>query len=450
MSPFRTLRPFSLVTVVALAACQAPPSSPPGEASRYVVAMQEGAEREALIQAIEAAGGHVSADLDQIGVLQVEATDPGFLEAVRARPEVAVAGLNQRHRYVGKLVASKGGDLDGQMPPKTGPGGEPLSGYQWGLDAGHVPEAWTSGFKGRGTVVAVLDSGVDASNRDLAANLDMAHGRSFVPSEPDLVDYNGHGSHVAGIIAAAQNGYGVVGVAPEATILPVKVLDKTGYGEDWDILKGINYAVGQGASIINLSLSGLVERNSAGAHERSAYASAIRYAQSRGAIVVTASGNEGLEFPSQDAYVLPAEAGEALVIGATGPVNGQNPLTSAFYSNYGQGFLSLVAPGGGMGFDTSTMTPIVTKTDLVLSTWSTKAVPREEMGFKFGPTEHMFLGGTSMATAYVSGVAALARSSHGPVKPALLKDILIKAVQAPADASHYGAGPIDARLAIQH
>lgn len=446
------VKPLALGAVLALAACQAPPSSPPAEASRYVIALQEGAEREALIKAIEAAGGQVKADLDNIGVLQVEASSPAFLEAVRARPEVAAAGLNQRHRYVGlgKLATAKGGELDGsKLPAKAGPGGEPLSGYQWGLDAGQVPRAWETGFKGRGTIVAVLDSGVDYTHPDLRANLDMAHARSFVPSEPDLMDLNGHGSHVAGTIAALQNGYGVVGVAPEATLLPIKVLDRTGHGEDWDILKGINYAVGQGASIINLSLSGLVERTPAGERERSAYQTAIRYAQSRGAIVVTAAGNEGMEFPSQEAYVLPAEAGDSLVVGATGPVSGANPLQPALYSNYGSPFLSLVAPGGGMGFDPETMTPIVSKADLVLSTWSTKAVRHEDMGFVFGPAEHMYLGGTSMAAAHVSGVAALARSAHGPIKPSQLKDVVLKAVQPQSDPSRTGAGMTDASLAVR-
>jgi len=346
-------------------------------------------------------------------------------------------------------AATADDSLDANLPPKPGPEGEPYSGYQWGLDLGHVREAWKAGFKGRGTVVAVLDSGVDAANQDLAPNLDLAHGRSFIPDEPDMVDRNGHGSHVAGIIAAAQNGYGVTGVAPDATILPIKVLDATGQGNDYGIIRGIDYAVSQGASIINLSIEGLWEQDATGKRLRAAYAAAIRHAQTRGAIVIIAAGNFGQQIPIDGHYVLPAESGAGLVVGAVGPFDGQNPGNFAFYSNYGKGYLNLAAPGGGMGFDPATFTPVVHKTDLVLSTWSTQALPHEDQGFKFGAAPRMFLGGTSMACAYVSGVAALARSAYGPVPPARLRQILLAATSAGADPTFYGAGIIDALKAVQ-
>lgn len=452
MGTFQRLRRLPPLAIAALLAACSVPGAPPATPTSYVVLPDPARSPEEVAAAIVAAGGKVTESLDGLGGMVVQTTDPNFMQRLAETPGVDSAPLTAPRPMLGRtILASAASDtsLDADLPAKPGPEGEPLSGYQWGLDVGKVRSAWEAGFQGRGTVVAVLDSGVDATNQDLAPNLDLAHGRSFVPHEPDLVDRNGHGSHVAGIIAAARNGYGVAGVAPQATILPIKVLDSTGQGNDYGIIRGIDYAVSQGASVINLSLEGLWEKNATGGRLKGAYAAAIRHAQSRGAVVVIAAGNFGQQIPIDGHFVLPAEAGTGIVVGAVGPFNGQNPTNYAFYSNFGQGYLDVAAPGGGMGLDPETYTPVVHKTDLVLSTWSNQALPHEDQGFKVGPAPHMFLGGTSMATAYVSGVAALARSAHGPLKPALMEQILLAATAGGADPVYYGHGILDASKAIQ-
>lgn len=390
--------------------------------------------------------------------LQPPATSPVRpLDRITAAPPEPAPDLEaiartlptRRRPHLERLVAAGGNpDLSADVPPLPGPKGQPLSGYQWGLAVGHVPEAWKAGFTGRGTLVAVLDTGADPDNPNLAPNLDWKDARSFVASESDPVDRNGHGSHVAGIIAAAANGTGVVGVAPGATILPIKVLDATGWGADADILKGIDYAIRMGADVINMSLEGLFDKDAAGEKARVAYTTAIRYAESRGALVVVASGNDGQHYPLDTQYEFPAQAGHPLVVGAVGPFMGQHPELAAFYENYGEGFLGLVAPGGGMGFDPADGSPVAFKRDLVLSTWSTHALPHIDQGYPFGPASHMFLGGTSMAAAFVSGVAALAREAHGPQKPWLLKRELLRASGPTDDPEHYGRGLLDAQRAI--
>lgn len=452
MRPVSVLPRFaSLALVAALTACQLP-GSPSAAPTRYVVLADPTQRPEQVAAAVTAAGGTVTESLDGLGGMVVQASDPGFLQRLERNAAVETAPLTATRPMLGRTIAASApGDdsLEANLPPRPGPEGEPLSGYQWSLELGQVRKAWAAGFKGRGTLVAVLDTGVDASNRDLAPNLDLAHGRSFVPEEPDLVDRHGHGSHVAGIIAAAQNGWGVTGVAPHATILPVKVLDKSGQGNDYGIIRGIDYAVSQGAAIINLSIEGLWERNAAGDRLKAAYAAAIRHAQARGAVVVIAAGNYGQQVPIDGQFVLPAEAGGGLVVGAVGPFEGKDPGSFAFYSNYGHGYLNLAAPGGGMGLDPETFTPIVHKTDLVLSTWSSQALPHVDQGFTFGAAPHMFLGGTSMACAYVSGVAALARSAHGPLKPDRMRQVLLSATRGEADPTYYGNGLIDAGRAIK-
>src|SRR5438552_537637 len=105
------------------------------------------------------------------------------------------------------------------------------------------PSAYQSGFTGAGVKVAILDTGIDLTHPDLVPNLDLALGRNCITAGPPH-DGHGHGTHVAGIVAAANNGLGVVGVAPEATLVPIKVLDDTGQGEWSNLICAIDYLTG--------------------------------------------------------------------------------------------------------------------------------------------------------------------------------------------------------------
>jgi len=143
----------------------------------------------------------------------------------------------------------------------------------WNVNQVNAPDAWTKGFKGEDVVVAVIDSGVAYGHRDLSQNIwtnsaeipnngrdddgngfvDDSQGWDFVQDNNQPRDGNGHGTHISGIIAGVHNEFGVWGIAPEAKIMPVRVLDQNGSGNQRDVAKGIRYAVQNGADVINLS-----------------------------------------------------------------------------------------------------------------------------------------------------------------------------------------------------
>lgn len=196
-----------------------------------------------------------------------------------------------------------------------------LGGDFWGEDLVKAPEAWAAGYTGRGVVVAVIDSGVDYTHPDLASNIwvnsreipndgidndangfvDDIRGWNFNGNRGlgsnDPMDDNGHGTHVAGTIAALRNGVGVTGVAPNAKIMPLKVKDPTlPTFDDYhtSVAKAIRYAVDNGARVINMSIRTLPELGptiSFGSRPVAAIQDALAYAASRNVIAVAAAGN---------------------------------------------------------------------------------------------------------------------------------------------------------------
>ena len=161
-------------------------------------------------------------------------------------------------------------------------GSDPYRGLQWDLATIQAPAAWAAST-GAGVTVAVVDSGVDAGHPDLAGQVlpgtDLVTGTSGVSSDP-----NGHGTHVAGTIAALTgNGVGVAGLAPDAKILPVRVLAENGSGMMSAVATGITWAADQGAQVINMSLGATAQVT--------AVTNAIAYARSKGVVVVAAAGN---------------------------------------------------------------------------------------------------------------------------------------------------------------
>jgi len=196
---------------------------------------------------------------------------------------------------------------------------------EWGLPAIGLPQAW-SVSRGQGVIVAVLDTGVDVTHEDLAGQ--TVPGWDFIDGDGLPADTNGHGTAVAGIIAAATgNGIGMASVAPGARIMPVRVLDGAGNGVDPVIAQGITWAVDHGARVINLSLGGEGWTD--------VLQVAIDDAIARGAVVVAAAGNSGAGSPVE----YPAAYGPVLAVGAL-DVTGSR----ASFSNTGDA-LDIMAPG---------------------------------------------------------------------------------------------------------
>lgn len=246
---------------------------------------------------------------------------------------------------------------------------DPMFSKQWHMVMAGAPDIWVSSNNGKGVVVAVLDTGV-AKVEDLESTR-LLPAKSFVPRELD--DGHGHGTHVAGTIAqTTNNGVGVTGMAPLATILPVKVLSNAGSGQvDW-IADGIDWASDNGAHVINMSLGG---GYSPVIHE------AVKRAREKGVLVVSACGNS-----SYHECDFPGGLKENIGVSALGPTG-----ELSFYSSYGKG-VDIAAPGGD------------SKVNPEGTVWQNTKTKGKEGYFGFQ--------GTSMATPHVAGAAAVLMS-HG-------------------------------------
>ena len=275
---------------------------------------------------------------------------------------------------------------------------DPWYGDQWHMSRIRVTEAWTYG-RGEGTVVAVLDTGVEPGGRDgihdLQAGADMVYGRT-------MYDADGHGTHCAGTIAQnTDNGVGTVGVAPGTTLLPVKVLGDWGSGSTADIAAGITWSADNGADVICMSIGWW--------GYSSTVAEAVAYAHTRDVVLVAAAGNE-----DTGSLNYPAAYEEVISVGAT---RWNDRLTS--FTNWGAD-LDLVAPGEDVLQEVPSW---------YYSAWS----------------------GTSMATPHVAGVAALV-VAQGIHDPAQVRQILHQSavdLGDPGPDTWFGHGLVDAAAAVE-
>lgn len=311
---------------------------------------------------------------------------------------------------------------------------------QWNLLPGtgiDAPAAWDNLIAagrpgGQGVVVAVLDTGVAYRDQgpfrrspDLAPER-FRKGHDFVDNDPYPLDHNGHGTHVASTIAeTADNGIGLVGIAYNARIMPIRVLDRFGEGDSVGISRGIRFAARNGADIINLSFE---FSSDVTAGQIPDILAALRYANSRGALIVGAAGNE-----QEKVVAYPARASQVLAVGAVTYYGCVAP-----YSNTGPE-LDLVAPGGGRCNKRQKRRDIVQMT-LVQNSLR-----------KFGfPSKYI---GTSMAAPHVSAVAALVIAS-GVIGPNPTPEQLEAHLKATATDrgkvgpdERYGAGLLNAAAA---
>lgn len=390
--------------------------------------------------AVAAAGGTVVWSHAKTGIAVVTSDAPGFADAAQGSGGIQNATLDFEVQW------------QPQLPEQAiTPGDETFFPLQWNMQSLEAPAAWATGCTGAGVRVAINDGGIYDLHADLAPNLDTACSVSFVPGQPFNTDTGTfwHGTHVAGIVGAADNGFGVIGVAPEAELIGVKVLHN-GSGSFGAVIGGILYAAdpaafGLGgcapADIINMSLGAVFSKSSPGAGPLvAALNQAVNFAASKGVLVISAAGNNGVDLRDFPSFTfVPADSGSGIAISATGPVDfangGTNFRRPASYSNFGNGMIWVAGPGGdftlfpnGLWFQ-----------DMVLSTCRGANAPPN---FSF-----CFAAGTSMATPAVSGVAALIKSANPGISLGALKSKLAQTADDEGANGHdafYGHGFVNA------
>lgn len=396
------------------------------EATRYTVVLageQTGdgfvsdVDTDDVVALIETLGGTITADLtDQIGVLIVESTEDAFADTLRDSGLVEEVGEDfvwEAFPNYAEQVESGGLDLLSSSDEGAEETEDPLEPLQWGMQMIRTPEAHGTQAGWGAVDVGILDTGVDATHLDFAldgggTNVDCERGRDFVVlvgpgvgSPAPCTDNNFHGTHVAGIVAAQANGYGVVGVAPNVMLVPVKVCDSTGFCYSSSTVAGITYAGDAKLDVINMSFfvddDDLLESTEFKCNDdeqqrafRKANERAIKYARGQGVTPVAALGNSDADLAHPESgnncEVVPAETTGVIGVAALGPES-----EKAFYSNYGSGAVDVAAPGGsGTTGDCE---------ETILST--------------FPANTFACIQGTSMASPHAAGVAALIVSQLG-------------------------------------
>lgn len=352
---------------------------------------------------------------------------------LKTNPQVASVASNPRYMALGAAPMPTRAMGYGSAPAvRSFADGTPANalndafyGLQWALPKIGVPSAWSLGPAGAGSkelLVAVVDSGVDYQHPDLKDQI--INGKDFMAENPtgpngegspdvvddDPLDQMGHGTHVAGIIGAVpNNGTGIAGIAPGVKILNVRVLNNEGWGSAFAIAQGITFAVDRGARIINLSL---------GSSEGSKPIElAVKYAQSRGVLIVAAAGN------SYTHTGYPASYPGVLAVGAT---NDQDWL--AEFSNH-DARINVVAPG----VDIMSTTPT-----FLTNTMSQNGID----------SFYSVMSGTSMACPMVTAQAALLLSQNPSLSPEQLTNLIEQSAKPVGDPRIFGHGriQIDASL----
>jgi len=424
----RTTFIFWLPAVCVFLASVMAVSTEAGQAKTYIVLYKQQAVPANASTIIAKAGGKLVYSYDDIGVAIASSSKDEF--AGNLKKYGNIEGVSSTAGFASKL-SFETAPMDGIIPENSITWGDPLSPNQWNMYQIHVPEAHEINAGSPSVVVGDLDSGLNYTHPDLAANVDFANSVSCiggVPNQNPIAwnDDTGHGTITAGIIAAARNGIGIVGVAPNVKIAGIKICDSNGFCFPEAVICGFMWAAEHDIDVANNSYfadpwlfncrNDAEQRAIWKAEER-----AIRYAISKGVTVVASVGSENMDLahPTVDdlsptyppgsattrdvnnaCVIIPAEIPGVIGVSANGYL-----LQKSYYSNYGVGVVQLVAPGGDRPFQPAPIYPPApsSASGLIIST--------------FLGSSYFFGQGTSFAAPHVSGVAALVISQFGKMSP---------------------------------
>lgn len=286
---------------------------------------------------------------------------------------------------------------------------DPQLGQQYGLNKVKAYNAWDIKQGEDSVTVAIVDTGIDPNHPDLAANL--VPGFNALSNNTNTTDDHGHGTHVAGIAAGiGNNASGIAGLGFGCKMMPIKVLGANGSGSTSAVANGIIWAADNGADVINMSLGGSMGTT--------VMADAIEYAVSKGSVVIAAMGNDAgnvQNFPAAYATSIPS----LIAVGST-----DNADQRSYFSNYGN-WITVAAPGSS-----------------IMSTLPGYSVQMNPSGGHYG-----LANGTSMATPFVAGLAALLKSQNSNYSPAQIKQAIQDGADdlgSPGFDTHFGHGRINA------
>src|SRR3989440_1881760 len=435
----RFVRPRSLLAGASLIALGFPATpvhaATIGAVETYLVTYNAGASSKNAAALIAGAGGQLVYNYSQIGVVIASSNRSDFGAKMRS-----AAGVEGASATTGFATRVNDGTLDasgvtGTPTQNTPVSGDSLSWRQWDMTQIHAFEAQTVESGSRAVTVGDIDTGLDYTHPDLAANVDFANSVSCInQGMPDQTpaawnDENGHGTHAAGTIAAAHNGIGIVGVAPNVKVAGIRAGNAAGFFFPESVVCAFMWA-GTHHAIKVTNNSYFADpwlfncKNDLGQRAIwKAESRAIKFAMQQGVTVVAAAGNEAddLAHPTQDITspddttpVIRPVGNECVVIpveipGVIGVTADGNFGMKSFYSSYGVGAVQVTAPGGDSILQKN---PPSNPLGRVLSTWPSALVanclPARRV-FE-GTTLYCYQQGTSMASPHVAGVAALIAS----------------------------------------
>ena len=464
----------------------------PNQDRGFIIIAKEGVNAETIAAGLSKLGVRkfvLKNVIKDLGLIQVQTPDPSFPEKARqlAGIESVVVDVvlnwrlpEKRHKVSKQEVKAAGAAYRKNAKPSPVVNNNPLSFLQWGLSSVHAEQAWARGFQGSGAKVAVLDGGFLLNDPEIMPNIILSH--SFVDGEE--TQYHGaegfsHGTHVAGTIAALNDDEGVVGVAPQAKLILVKVLNDEGTGAFSAIINGIYYAAVNGAHVINMSLGGelprrtyiddngtpddpsddlLVEYNRDVKELVTAMNRAVLFAIIRNATVIAAAGNDAYNYDFEKNYITyPAACRGVLAIAANGPLGwGINQDTSLYlpsiFTNNGKRFINYGAPGGNYSIPLNTQivqVGFVVNYEFVFDFIFNIGGVDESTNELF----YTWAAGTSMAAPHASAVAALIYGKYGKYASPLMIDWVLRNSSTDLGAhgrdGYFGNGQINAGKAVR-
>ena len=411
-------------------------------AENYVVLYKQQTVSAGAAKAIQQAGGSLVYAYDQIGVAIASSSNPSFRSTLLRDSSIENAAPTTGFATRLSAVESAAGPPE-DLPNAPASDADSLSPLQWDMRQIHTPEAHAVTGGSPAVLVGDIDTGIDFNHPDLKQNIDVADSVNCIGGVPTpglaAQDDNGHGTHTAGTIAAASNGFGIVGVAPNVHIAAIKAGDAAGFFFPEAVVCAFVWAGTHHVDVTNNSYfadpflfncrNDPVQRAIWKAEQR-----AILFAEQNGVTVVSAEGNqfEDTAHPSQDltspdnttpeartvhndCVIIPVEVPGVIGVSAVGnDMQANGGYLKSFYSSFGVGVTQLTAPGGDSVFGRTPEAP----NGRVLSTWPpyipcSRSVHEPSTDPNEPTVVYCYAQGTSMASPHVAGVAALIVSRYG-------------------------------------